>query len=233
MMSPRRRVWIRHTRITGEGDDMSELLLGCGFTRVKKMGWPGATWNKTAPTFHDLYTLDFNEACKPDLLCNLNSNDLWRCEPRTIKGADCVYETKSDRTELRGDFFNEVHAYEVLEHLGAQGDFVDFFATFYNIYRILVPDGLLFASCPSRFSGWLWGDPGHTRAILPESLSFLDQAAYEECGRTTRTDYRPVWRGDFKCLYSSDADKQTHAFVLQAIKPARTVKTFAEEKGLI
>jgi len=57
--------------------------------------------------------------------------------------------------QIREDFFDEVHAYEVLEHLGRQGDYRSFFATFANIYRVLVPGGLLLATVPSRYSGWL------------------------------------------------------------------------------
>jgi hypothetical protein len=198
-----------------------ELLLGCGFSREKRMGWPVDSWTKE---FENLYTLDNNPQCESDLLCDLSVYD-WTCIPFTEKAHDCLLN--DDRIDT--NFFHEIHAYEVLEHLGRQGDITSFFDTFHNIYRILVPDGLVFATCPSRYSGWLWGDPGHTRVIIPETLSFLDQTNYEECGRTTRSDYRALWEGDFKCLYSSDAGRQTHAFVLQAIKPRRIVKTHTEK----
>jgi hypothetical protein len=176
---------------------MSELLLGCGHSRVKQACRPGSTleWN-------DLVTIDSNPACNPDILCDLNQPEWF-----DHGGFDSS--------------FTEVHAYEVLEHLGRQGDVTSFFSTFNNIWRILVPDGLLFATCPSRFSQWLWGDPGHTRVIQPESLIFLDQGQYKfQLGKTPMSDYREYWKGDFQCLSSTD-DRTSHRFVLKAIKPAR------------
>ena len=201
---------------------MKQLLIGCGHSRVKRLGWPMPKWDRE---WDDLYTLDFNVDVAPDILCNLNS--IWHTESSGKR-----WRAESDRKEcverdidgvefLRDDFFDEVHAYEVLEHLGRQGDFVSFFDTFSNLYRILVDGGLVIATVPSRFSGWLWGDPGHTRAILPEHLSFLDQTVYaKECGKTTRSDYRFIWKCDFETLVSHD-DKATHAFILKAHKPAR------------
>lgn len=206
---------------------MNQLLIGCGHSRQKRLGWPMPNWEREWDT---LYTLDFNRDVSPDLLCDLNSGYMhndgshWTCRSLTPLGAMCIARDSiySDgHDEFRENFFHEIHAYEVLEHLGRQGDFVSFFDTFSNLYRLLVDGGLVIATCPSRFSGWLWGDPGHTRAIIPESLSFLDQTAYAECGRTTRTDYRFTWKGDFETLASYD-DKATHAFILKARKPART-----------
>ena len=47
------------------------------------------------------------------------------------------------------DTFDEIHAYEVLEHVGKQGDYIFFFAQFSDLYRILKPNGLLVAMSPS------------------------------------------------------------------------------------
>jgi len=213
---------------------MKQLLLGCGHSRKKRMGWdltssqPSRTWSKE---WDDVVTLDVNMDVAPDLLCDLNTGYMtpdgigtWIVNDHRASAFDCIDNASHPLMFIREDYFDEVHAYEILEHLGRQGDYVSFFNTFSNLYRILVPGGLVLATCPSRYSGWLWGDPGHTRAILPETLSFLDQTAYiEECDRkqTTRSDYRHIWKGDFRCLYSQD-DKSMHAFILQAIKPART-----------
>lgn len=219
----------------------NELLLGCGHTRTKKMGWPARDWLKECPNYENLYTLDNNPDCKPDLLCDLSTGymtlngNIWYCDDYTGRGYAAIerFDNAAKPKLLKENFFHEIHAYEVLEHLGRQGDALSFFNTFFNLHRLLVDGGMVFATCPSRFSGWLWGDPGHTRAIIPESLSFLDQTVYEECGRTTRSDYRSIWKGDFKCLLSSDADKSTHVFILQAVKPARFVQTHGEKQGLI
>ena len=177
---------------------MTELLIGCGHSRKKQARVPG-----TSDDWNNLVTLDINEACSPDIVCDLNQEQWF------------------DHGGFESSF-EEVHAYEVLEHLGRQGDITSFFSTFYNIWRILVPDGYLFATCPSRHSPWAWGDPGHTRIISPESLIFLDQGQYNfQLGKTAMSDYRAEWKGDFQCVSSTD-DRTFHRFVLKAIKPART-----------
>jgi hypothetical protein len=152
---------------------VSELLLGCGHQRTKFVIPPGSNRE-----WQDLITCDDNRKCKPDVTCNLDYSrfKIWRVQDCTSKGAMCIESSSKD--QFKESFFTEVHAYELLEHLGRQGDTRSFFHTFSNIYRVLVPDGYLCATVPSRFSPWLWGDPGHTRVIYKESLSFLDQASY-------------------------------------------------------
>jgi predicted SAM-dependent methyltransferase len=198
---------------------MPELLLGCGSAR-KKLLAP----SESDTEWKDLITLDNNLNCRPDLFCDLNSvvwTALWNYSTNHTLVERCLMYEGSQRQRLRESFFDEVHAYEVLEHLGQQGDIRSFFSTFENIYRILKPNGYLFATCPSRHSPWAWGDPGHTRIISPESLTFLDQNEYKiQLGHTPMSDYRDHWKGDFKIIHIQD-DRIFHRFVLQAIKPAR------------
>lgn len=113
--------------------------------------------------------------------------------------------------------FDEVHAYEVLEHLGRQGDYASFFAHFYEAWRILKPDGLLVATVPMWDSPWAWGDPGHTRVITKGSLLFLNQDEYAQVGQSSMTDYRGVWKGDFR-PFAAMENEHTFGFILQAIK---------------
>lgn len=174
---------------------MPELLLGCGHQRKKVLIPPNRPEDWT-----ELVTLDANPDCRPDIIANL---DTW-LEPWPIPTSA----------------FDEIHAYEVLEHLGRQGDAEAFFFHFGEIWRALRPDGYLCASVPSRFGPWLWGDPGHRRVILPESLAFLDRKTYEQVGRTTLSDYRSMWVGDFQIIHTRD-DRVTHSFILQAVKPIR------------
>ena len=85
--------------------------------------------------------------------------------------------------------------------------------------------GYLCATVPSRYSAWLWGDPGHRRAVFPESLVFLDQGEYaKQCGITAMSDYRFYYKSDFKAILGKD-DKSTFSFILQAIKPSRIKST--------
>lgn len=181
-----------------------ELLLGCGRSRQKMVLAPG-----TDSTWRGLVTLDINPRVEPDVVLDL-------------EGERLVGNTMTPG-RFGAEAFDEVHAYEVLEHLGAQGDVVAFFYVFFEIWQVLKPGGYLCGTVPSRFSPWLWGDPGHRRAILPESLHFLHRPFYAQCDLerpTSASDYRGIWHGDFDILRSDD-DHTLHRFVLQAVKPAR------------
>ena len=123
-------------------------------------------------------TLDISPAAKPDYVFDLE----------VINGS--TYN-------LPGGRYDEIHAYDVLEHFGRQGDYRGFFYTFNAFHRALVPGGLLFATVPEHDSIWAWGDPGHTRVILPQTIAYLEKEHYQQLGRTRCTDYRayidPQW----------------------------------------
>lgn len=168
-----------------------ELLIGCGNDRRKKIQFPESPkeWTK-------LVTADIDVACNPDVVLDLNVLPYpW-----------------SDNT------FDEVHAYEVLEHCGAQGDWRYFFAQFDEFWRILKPGGFLVASVPMWDSPWAWGDPGHRRVISKESLIFLNRSEYEQVGKTPMTDYRNAYKGNFEVMGVSE-EEHTFGFVLKALKP--------------
>ena len=177
-----------------------ELLIGCGNRRVKELSIAEvAEW-------HDLTTLDVDPTTNPDVVHDLNI-------------LPYPFEDNS---------FDEIHAYEVLEHTGQQGDWRWFFAQFSEFYRILKPDGQLYGTSPLWTSNWAWGDPGHSRVIQPESLIFLDQAQYtQQIGQTPMTDYRHVWKGDFEPLGMGPLQVPEGQrpvrfyYVLKAVKPSR------------
>lgn len=169
---------------------MTELLLGCGNSRAKKVT---GTW--TTPTFENLTTLDIDPGVNPDVVHDLN---------------DLPYPFADNQ-------FDEIHCYEVLEHCGRQGDWRFFFAQFGELWRILKPDGLLVATVPMCTSPWAWGDPGHTRVISKESLIFLDQREYTQIGETSMTDYRPWWSGNFE-MFAVNEHEHTFGFILKAKK---------------
>ncbi len=169
-----------------------EILLGAGSSRIKKLTVPGREdWD-------GLVTVDFNDAHKPDIVHDLTVVPL----------------------PFADDVADEIHAYEVMEHLGQQGDFKAFFAQFSDYWRILKPGGLFFGTSPATHSRWLWGDPGHTRVIQFESLIFLRQTSYAAVGNTPMSDYRFCYQADFDIVHSAVKD-ETYCYVLRAVKPSR------------
>jgi SAM-dependent methyltransferase len=203
----------------------AQLLLGCGRRRDKCI-FP----RDAEREFSNCIALDIDNAVRignePFVECDLNGLQ-WLFErwytAESFDIAQYIEPYPGARNALhrfKQDTFDEVHAYECLEHLGRQGDYLSFFAHFTEVWRILKPDGILCATVPSRFSPWLWGDPGHCRALLPESLAFLSLPNYSLPNRGPMTDYRPVFGGDFDTLYAHD--NHTHfGFMLRAVKPAR------------
>lgn len=204
-----------------------ELLIGCGYRRNKMMGVPGSTpgmWTGK------VVTLDLNTFFQPDLLWNLNVCP-WRYMPIQEDGIGPYDGTLTPCQIFPENFFDEIHAYEVLEHLGQQGESTTFFELFNEIWRVLKPNAYLFATVPSRYSAWLWGDPSHRRAILPETLTFLSQQNYiDQCDgpdhqRTPMSDFRGIYHADFAVAGATD-NHETFAFGLKAIKPSRRPSKF-------
>jgi hypothetical protein len=74
-----------------------------------------------------------------------------------------------------------------------------FFEEWSEWYRMLKPDGVLCGISPRWDSAWAWGDPGHTRIVGPECMTYLNQEEYtNQVGKSPMTDYRFVWKGDFR-----------------------------------
>lgn len=173
-----------------------ELLLGCGHDREKKVRMEGRE------SWRELVTVDMN----PDV------------------GADIVHTLGLGPLPFEDDEADEIHLYDVLEHTGVQGDWKAFFTEFADYWRVLKHGGTLHGLVPRWDGPWAWGDPGHTRVILSQSLTFLHQPHYTaECrpGGTNRTDYRRWWKGDFDLIFSQAASEAQWAFVLRAVKPSR------------
>ena len=136
---------------------------------------------------------------------------------------DCTHLPAWDGGTLtyEANTFDEVHAYHQLQRMGTQGDSAALFATFAELWRVLKPDGVLCLSLPSPFSDWLWGDPGHTRAITMQTITYLQQPEYDKQLMTTAmVDYRPIYKADFEPDFLQDDSRELRV-ILRAVKPSR------------
>jgi SAM-dependent methyltransferase len=166
-----------------------ELLIGCGNSRVKRLD------HAKSNEWRGLYTLDMDASCNPDVVWNIDELPL----------------------PFEDEAFEEIHAYEVLEHSGRQGDWRFFFAQFAEFWRIMKPGGRFYATMPAWDGEWAWGDPGHIRVFVPGTLGFLSQREYElQVGNTMMTDYRSVWKHDFEVEGVQETNGQL-CFVLRKL----------------
>jgi len=176
---------------------MKELVLGCGNYKKKRIFYDG---NRE---YDNSLFLDIDPGCKPDLIYDLNQ-----------------LGTAGNKLPFEDNEFDEIHAYDVLEHVGRQGDVQGFFREFAEYYRILKDKGRFFISCPKFDGKWAWGDPGHTRMITKETITYLSQEAYDDqVGITQISDYRYMWKGNFKVIeYYPGTMNDSDGFTLECIK---------------
>lgn len=172
---------------------MPELLIGCGSNRQKKLVFgENSKWN-------GLVTLDHEARHNPDVLHDLTSIPL----------------------PFEDNKFDEIHAYEVLEHIGTQGDWRFFFRQWSDFWRVLKPNGVFIGTVPHWKSIWALGDPSHTRVIPDATFTFLSQPSYtEQVGKSPMSDFRSHYKADFDIMHLKK-NGELQEFVLKAIKPSR------------
>jgi len=107
--------------------------------------------------------------------------------------------------------FDEIHAYEVLEHCGRQGDGDFFFAQFNEFWRITKPGGYMCISVPMWDAEVAWAVPDHCRVMPPGMFGFLTKEYYEDVGKPGYGDYRHLLKGCYwQTIGKDESEEQLH-----------------------
>lgn len=163
---------------------MKTLLIGAGNSREKKVFVSG----KVADWEGELVTLDMDPNC--------GATVVWDAEKRPLPFAD-------------GEF-DEIHAYDCLEHWGKQGDWRAWFDEAAEYHRLLKPGGRFVAIVPVGTDHF--ADPGHTRFFSINHFKFLNRAWYDSelaAGRQI-TDYRWYWKLNFNPIFAAPHGEPAH-----------------------
>ena len=182
---------------------MKIVLIGCG--------------HKTAPQFEfcndaiylyrgnadaEITRLDISPDCNPDILFDMN-------------------DAQGNVAGLSG--VDEIHAYEVWEHFGRQGDVEGFFRQADCVAASLKPGGLFYVTCPRHDSVWAFGDPQHCRVIPRVMWDFLSPRMYDQVGKTACSDYRSLLKNDWSIIASQDISDDNYLVILRYNGPLDTL----------
>lgn len=171
---------------------MPSLLLGAGRDHTKKVHLHegmGLEWPQP------LITVDMDPSCEPTLTYDLTQRPL----------------------PFPDNYFDEIGAYDVLEHWGAQGDWKAWFDEFEEYWRLLKPHGYMSILVP--IGNDFLADPGHTRQIGGSYFTFLSQKAYEvnHQNGTCMTDYRGYWKRDFDVVMIQQIENHHVAAIIRKV----------------
>lgn len=170
------------------------LMLGAGNKEPKRQ-----LQAKYSKPVDEWVTLDVLSYVKPDVLYDLNSL------------------RHGDQLPFTDEEFDEIHAYEVLEHVGRQGDWRGFFKEFKEYWRILKPSGSMSISAPIQETLWIT-DVGHVRCLALGILSPLTRKYYELNKESVATDYSQLVDPRWWRLTAFPAENERNFFILSKCK---------------
>lgn len=125
--------------------------------------------------------------------------EITRVDYSPDSNADVIFDLNQKPWPFEDNTFDEVHAYNIMEHLGHQGDARAFFDEHYEIWRVLKPLGHYYGCCPKMENPWVFAEPSHTRVLLPHSFNFLNRSYYDDQDWSTSvSDFRWLWKGDLR-----------------------------------
>ncbi len=169
---------------------MKYLLAGCGTNRDKRVQCPES----------------------PELQFS-GQVVTWDVDPDT--GADVIHDMEVLPYPFADDEFDEIHAYECLEHCGTQGDAKFFFGQFAEFYRIMKPGGIMALSVPMWNHYIAFAVPDHKRILPAPIFGFLDQDYYKNVGKPGYGDYRKLLgKTDFKLVGVQETPESGSVYVL-------------------
>ena len=172
------------------------LLIGCGNNHAKQVQYAGiADWTG------DLTTVDMNPNCGADLVFDMDRI------PLSQHPDDCC---SAIRLPFDDNTFDEIGAYNCMEHWGRQGDWRGWFVEMAEYHRILKPGGLMSILVPIGPDAL--ADPGHTRFFQQNYFGFLSQTFYTQNKLlgSCFTDYRWFWKLNFDVLYMQEHGEPKH-----------------------
>ena len=157
---------------------MEALILGVGNCKERRICPPDR-----ARDFSDvnLTTVDIDPNCNPTHVLDMDAICALPFMPET---------------------FDEIHAYDSLEHWGTQGDWRGYFDEFERYHTILKPDGCMYIIVP--YTTDYFADPGHKRFFSMNHFAMLDQRFYKHSleNNLNVTDYRFYWKKHLEVIFN-------------------------------
>lgn len=148
------------------------LILGAGMSRDKRIKFEGSK--------------DVGKG-SPD-------NDFSKYEVVThdiIGTQDVIHDLEEFPYPWADEEFDEIHAYEVLEHTGTLGDGDFFFGQMNELWRILKEGGYLMITVPTWDSLEMWAIPDHKRPLPPQIFHFCNR-------QYVKKNYKRPMHGDYR-----------------------------------